>query len=321
MRAAHLFSSAVLVGLLAFFPGSRPMQAAEPGKTPWNHSLDDALAQAGERNLPVLAIFTGSDWCPHCRTLDEKILRTSPFLDWAADRVVLLEIDLPQEGITRQTRLERSRVCLSYGVKSFPSVVLIGPDGGKLFSHSGYQGESMPLWLDMVAEHLPATPPAAAVAAKADSTDLPTAPATQAAASNAAANASPSRSSPGAFKAAVATAKASNRPLLVVVSKPGNSTADHHSTTLLGDPDFQALAEEHFVVAAVPSDAEEDREEVGRLLGGAELPEDAVELVVTIDGETPVFSQSGRQPASRVVTGLRRFLTARAAARRDAVRR
>lgn len=301
MRATNLFSFAVLVGLFAFFAGNRPMQAAEPGTAPWSHSLDDALAQAGERNLPVLAIFTGSDWCPHCRTLDEKILRTSPFLDWAKDRVVLLEIDLPQEGITRQTRLDRSRVCLNYGVKSFPSVVLIGSDGSKLFSHSGYQGESMPLWLDMVAEHLPASPPAVAVAAKTETVDAPR--------------------SPGSLKAAMATAKASNRPLLLVVSKPGNSTADHHSTALLGDPDFRALAEEHFVVAAVPSDAEEDREDVGRLLGGAELPEDAVELVVTIDGETPVFSQSGRQPASRVVTGLRRFLTARAAARRDGVRR
>jgi hypothetical protein len=46
-----------------------------------------------------------------------------------------------------------------------------------------------------------------------------------------------------------------------------------------------------------------------------ELPPESVELIVTDDGQTPLFSQSGAQPPSRIVNGLRRFLAARQAAR------
>ena len=51
------------------------------------------------------------------------------------------------------------------------------------------------------------------------------------------------------------------------------------------------------------------------LLGGAELPPESVELIVTDDGQTPLFSQSGTQPPARIVHGLRRFHAARQAAR------
>jgi hypothetical protein len=47
------------------------------------------------------------------------------------------------------------------------------------------------------------------------------------------------------------------------------------------------------------------------------LAPEAVEIIVTDDGQTPLFSQSGTQHPSRVVSGLRRFLAARQANRAD----
>ena len=51
---------------------------------------------------------------------------------------------------------------------------------------------------------------------------------------------------------------------------------------------------------------------VEQLLGGT-LEPDAVEVIVTEDGETPVFMASGSQSPKRSVSGLRRFLVARQA--------
>jgi hypothetical protein len=85
------------------------------------------------------------------------------------------------------------------------------------------------------------------------------------------------------------------------------------------DPEFDALAKENFVVATVPPPAAGEAGEPGVidvLLGGTDLPAEGFELIVTDDGETPVFSQSGTQPPHRVVSGLRRFLAARQAVRR-----
>ena len=57
------------------------------------------------------------------------------------------------------------------------------------------------------------------------------------------------------------------------------------------------------------------------LLGGGALPPEAVEVIVTEDGETPIHVESGAQPATRIVTGLRRFLATRQAARHGEARR
>lgn len=265
----------------------------------WHDSLETAVSAAHSSGKPILAIFTGSDWCPHCKTLEANVLETRTFRDWAADNVVLLEIDMPQQGISREVRVARSRVCHTYGIRSFPSVVLMAQDGGKVFSESGYSGQSAPLWIDMVARHLP--PRTEAVAA------APAKPAPSGQASKVHAT----------LSTAVASAQSARKPVLLLVSKSGNASAADHSKALLADPEFQTLADEHFVIASVPPDASsaDDVAAVDRLLGGVALEDDAVELIVTMDGRTPVFSQSGRQPASRIVNGLRRFLTARSAVR------
>jgi thiol-disulfide isomerase/thioredoxin len=302
-----------VVGCLMLAAEAASLHASEVS---WHDSFENALTESGQTGRPILAIFTGSDWCPHCKTLEDHVLDTPAFADWARERVVLLEIDMPQEGITREVRLERSRVCLTYGVRSFPSVVLIGSDGSKLFSHSGYTGQSTPLWISMVAEHLPPPPRVASIEpgpATADpSSVVDERPSTVARPAVKAA-----RGVHGSLESAVASAKAADRPVLLLVSRSSNAAAATQSQSLLADPEFRAFAEEHFVMASVPPDAPaiEEAEAVDRLLGGVTLPDDAVELVVTLDGETPVFTQSGRQPPSRVVSGLRRFLRARAAAR------
>ena len=127
----------------------------------WLTDYDAAMAAAREHQKPVLTIFTGSDWCPHCRTLEEKVLETETFRDWAEGRIVLLMIDLPQQGISAEERAARSRVCIKYGVRTFPNAVLIGPDGGRIASQAGYLGQSADAWVAALDSHLPAPEPTA----------------------------------------------------------------------------------------------------------------------------------------------------------------
>ena len=130
----------------------------------WLESLDEAAAVAQSTDKPILAFFTGSDWCPHCKTLEKKVLNTPAFRAWAEDTVVLLEIDLPQEGISREERAVRTRVSKFYGVRSFPSVLLIATDGSVIHRQAGYAGQSAPRYIELLAEQLSAE--ASAVAGK-----------------------------------------------------------------------------------------------------------------------------------------------------------
>jgi|688.fasta_scaffold07863_1 thioredoxin-related protein len=266
----------------------------------WLTSYETAMKTARETGRPVLTIFTGSDWCPHCRTLEENVLATDTFLDWADDRVVLLMIDLPQQGISQAVRSERSQVCIKYGVRTFPSALLIGPDGQKITVQSGYTGQSPSTWVAQFASHVPAPPAATASVAPASGRVLPS------------------------LDSAVETAKTAQRPILLLVSKNGDSKASSRLASLIKDPEFEAFANDHFVVASVPAadqgDSQSDQN-LEHLLGGVELGPDAVELIVTDDGQTPLFSQSAAQPPQRLVNGLRRFLMARQAAQNFSPRR
>lgn len=276
-------AAAWLAGILSAGVLAAPLAGAAEGR--WLTSYDEAMAAAREQGRPVLTIFTGSDWCPHCRTLESNVLHTDTFRAWAEDRLVLLMIDLPQEGISAEERRSRSSVCIKYGVRTFPSAVLIGPDGGRITAQTGYVGQSAATWVAALESHVPAreTGRTAAVHSSLDE--------------------------------AVETARDADRPILVMVSRSSDSAAATRVTTLIEDPEFKALARDSFVVAKVRSGAA-DAAAIENLLQGEPLAADGVELIVTDDGRTPLHVVSGAEPPQRVVSGLRRFLASRQSVRR-----
>ena len=255
----------------------------------WLTSYDEALAAAERTGRPILTIFTGSDWCLHCHTLEENVLQTETFSRWAEDRVVLLLIDLPQQGISQEERQSRSRVCIKYGVRSFPSALLIGPDGTRIAGQAGYTGQPAEAWVAAMDGHLPPV-----AAAEAEDEVL------------------------SSLDKAVETARDAKRPILLMVSRRGDEEASTRVASLIKDPEFESLAKDHFVVASVPREAEGGPTEADGLdhLLGESGGSEGVELIVTDDGRTPLYTQSGSQPPQRIVTGLRRFLAARQAVRR-----
>jgi len=289
---ARLLRAALAVVLLA---------GAVQANDRWLRDYEDAMAAAERTGRPVLTIFTGSDWCPHCVTLEKKVLESEQFLAWATDRVVLLMIDLPQQGISQDERNARSRVCIKYGVRTFPNTVLIAPDGAKIMAQSGYHGQTPEAWLAALEKHVPTPALAGQPEAEDDGERI--------------------LSSIGE---AVETARDSRKPVLLLVSRPSDAAAKTRVATLINDPEFDSLTRDNFVVAQVPPQDQAAGQPSGApvdLLGGQDLPPEAVEVIVTEDGETPVHTESGAQPATRIVTGLRRFLANRQAARQGDARR
>jgi thiol-disulfide isomerase/thioredoxin len=293
----------VLCGLASL---AGPATAAEG----WLTDYEQALAAAEQSGRPVLTIFTGSDWCPHCRTLEHNVLHTDTFREWASDRLVLLMIDLPQHGISAEERKARSRVCVKYGVRIFPSALLLAPDGRKIAIQTGYTGQSAVSWVAAMSGHLPPEPRVAESSGNkaAGFEDL------------------------ASLDDAVATARSARKPVLVMVSRGGEDTGSSSVVSLMNDPEFDALARENFVVATVPAGTPgmatgSGNAAVDALLAEADDMQAAaraetdeaglgVDLIVTDDGRTPLHVLSGQDSPQRVVTGLRRFLAGRQTTRR-----
>jgi thiol:disulfide interchange protein len=75
--------------LLLALPAARGAEGAA-AKALWYEKLDDAVAASAKSGKPILADFTGSDWCHWCKLLKAEVFDTPEFATWAAKTVVLL---------------------------------------------------------------------------------------------------------------------------------------------------------------------------------------------------------------------------------------
>ncbi|QYK53137.1 MAG: redoxin domain-containing protein [Fimbriimonadaceae bacterium] len=122
----------LLAATILFFP--EPVVSI-PG---WSANWEAAKAQSLQTGKPILANFTGSDWCPYCIRLEEEVFTTEEFKSWAKEKVILLEVDFPQgkklpEKITKQNE----QLAREYGVSAFPSILFLDGNGDVL-GNSGY---------------------------------------------------------------------------------------------------------------------------------------------------------------------------------------
>ncbi len=99
-------------------------------KAPWLTDYAAALEKAKEENRNVFLFFTGSDWCGWCMRLEREILRMPEFADFAAENLVLVKLDFPR-GFrlpAAQTK-QNQQLAQQYGVRGYPTVVVLKPDG------------------------------------------------------------------------------------------------------------------------------------------------------------------------------------------------
>ena len=120
------------------------IDGAEIGQ--WTHDWDAALALAKEKDVPVFALFTGSDWCPYCVKLHDRIFAKDGWKNWAKDNVVLAYVDQPRdESLVPEKYRERNRqLCERYSIEGFPTALLLSLDTDEPLMTYGYDNSDTP---------------------------------------------------------------------------------------------------------------------------------------------------------------------------------
>lgn len=103
----------------------------------WMTDLDAARSKAAEEGKAVLVNFTGSDWCGYCIQMRKNVLDKPEFAAYAADKLVLAEVDIPRHPIPTEERERRMALCREYGVTGFPTFLVLNPAGEILGGFSG----------------------------------------------------------------------------------------------------------------------------------------------------------------------------------------
>ena len=121
-----------------------------PGKTPegWLDDLQAALDKGKKEKKPVMALFTGSDWCPPCQKLEKNVLLQPAFKAFAEKHLVLLFLDSPQKTkLDEKVKKQNEELSKKFNVEGVPTVIILSADGQKaLWTNVGYT----PLFLEQL---------------------------------------------------------------------------------------------------------------------------------------------------------------------------
>ena len=112
---------------------------AHAAGTDWLTDFEKAKKAAKDKGIPIIADFSGSDWCGWCKKLDKEVFTKKEFLDYAKDNVVLLLVDFPrQKKQSAKVKKQNEKLAKQYNVRGFPTVLLLDADG-KVLAETGYR--------------------------------------------------------------------------------------------------------------------------------------------------------------------------------------
>jgi len=122
----------------------------------WLTNYEEVYQKSTNEDKPILANFTGSDWCGWCKKLKKAVFDTKVFQNWADENVVLFELDYPrrtpQDPAIKKQNAELQQIFRGV-VRGYPTVLLFNiertfdggekkQDGIKLHGNRmGYMGD------------------------------------------------------------------------------------------------------------------------------------------------------------------------------------
>lgn len=98
MQVLRFFTLMIFQGVLffGFSTSAAAQEAYSAANEGWMVSVEKAHEESVRTGKPIMANFTGSDWCGWCKRLTASVFSKKEFKDWANDNVVLLELDFPR---------------------------------------------------------------------------------------------------------------------------------------------------------------------------------------------------------------------------------
>ncbi len=93
----------------------------------WLVDYEEVLTESTKTNKPIMANFTGSDWCGWCKKLKKAVFDTKVFKQWAEKNVVLFELDFPRRTPQKPEIKEQNRQLqqtFKQFVRGYPTVLI-----------------------------------------------------------------------------------------------------------------------------------------------------------------------------------------------------
>ena len=113
-------------------PDGVRIRGAAPGE--WTHDWEAARELARKERLPLLALFTASDWNRWHKFLARRVLDTPEWKDWAVRRrIVLAWVNIPNDESLLPAGAKPRNMALAreLGATAYPAALLVAPVAGR----------------------------------------------------------------------------------------------------------------------------------------------------------------------------------------------
>lgn len=139
---------------LLLVPVAAVVLAASSMAAEWMTDYNKALALSNKTGKPILADFTGSDWCGWCIKLKKEVFSKPEFDAWAKKNVILLELDYPRSK-AQPDALKKQNAGLrdKYQIQGYPTILFLGSKG-QVLGQYGYDAGGPKVWTDKASKML-----------------------------------------------------------------------------------------------------------------------------------------------------------------------
>lgn len=93
----------------------------------WLINYEEVYQKSISEKKPIMANFTGSDWCGWCKKLKKAVFDTEVFKKWANENVILFELDYPRRASQDpeiKSQNEQLRQTFQQYVRGYPTVLI-----------------------------------------------------------------------------------------------------------------------------------------------------------------------------------------------------
>ena len=125
----YTFFMALMAFSLSAYAQSESAATYEAENEGWLVNIDEAYELSQKTGKPILANFTGSDWCGWCKRLTKSVFIHDEFKSWAEANVILLELDFPRrKQIPAEIKAQNQNLQKAFQVRGYPTVWLFDLD-------------------------------------------------------------------------------------------------------------------------------------------------------------------------------------------------
>lgn len=108
------------------------------GDGEWLTDMKKAQELSAKTGKPILADFSGSDWCGWCIKLDKEVFSKKEFKEFASKNLILMMVDFPRaKEQSEEVKKQNQELQSKYEIQGFPTVLLLDSKG-TVIGRTGY---------------------------------------------------------------------------------------------------------------------------------------------------------------------------------------